>query len=615
LKHGDLCLTRGLCALMLAGHAGLLAWSAYCHSPVFNELGHLPAGLSHLQLGRFDLYTVNPPLVRTVAATSVCLEAPTTDWTRYVSPSTARPEVLVGLDFLQANRPHSFWLYTVGRWMCIPFSVLGGYICFRWANRLYGNTAGLMATALWCACPYVLGHACLMTPDAHAASVGLAAIYLFWRWLLAPCWNHALVAGLVLGLAELTKFTLLVFYPLCLVTWLLYRLSGPQRVPSPRWFRESAQFSALMMLSVLIINLGYCFEGSFQRLGVYRFHSRTLTGARLLADIPADGQNRFTDTWIGELPVPLPMNYLQGIDYQKSDFERGFRSYLHGKWKHGGWWYYYLYSLAVKAPLGTWMLISLAIGVSLLASGYSAPWRDEMALLLPAIAILMLVSSQTGFSAHSRYVLPALPFVFVWASKLGRCVALQQWKMMGIAVAALCWSIGSSLWHFPHNLSYFNELVGGPMNGHAHLLDSNIAWGQDLLYLRKWLDSHPEAAPIHLASFGWVDPRMAEIDSVLPPLGPDRLRHVADTTPDRFGPHPGWYAIDVNHLHSTNDAVVDEHGELSRPANENLNYRYFLHFHPVATAGYSIFIYHIPLNEANRVRRKLGLSDLSEHSE
>ena len=40
------------------------------------------------------------------------------------------------------------------------------------------------------------------------------------------------------------------------------------------------------------------------------------------------------------------------------------------------------------------------------------------------------------------------------------------------------------------------------------------------------------------------------------------------------------------------------------------HYRYFLHFEPIAMAGYSIYIYHITIDEANRVRRDLGLPEL-----
>lgn len=41
-------------------------------------------------------------------------------------------------------------------------------------------------------------------------------------------------------------------------------------------------------------------------------------------------------------------------------------------------------------------------------------------------------------------------------------------------------------------------------------------------------------------------------------------------------------------------------------------YEHFLHFEPVAMAGYSIYIYHITLDDANRVRRELGLPELPE---
>lgn len=37
-------------------------------SPTDDETAHLPAGVSYWQFGRFDLYPVNPPLVKLVAA-------------------------------------------------------------------------------------------------------------------------------------------------------------------------------------------------------------------------------------------------------------------------------------------------------------------------------------------------------------------------------------------------------------------------------------------------------------------------------------------------------------------------------------------------------------------
>jgi hypothetical protein len=347
----------------------------------------------------------------------------------------------------------------------------------------------------------------------------------------------------------------------------------------------------VLLLALYVLNLGYEFEGTLQKLGEYAFVSEALGGRREQSLKQSTVGNRFLNTWLAGVPVPLPSNYVQGIDVQKWDFERKMWSYLRGEWREGGWWYYYLYGLLIKAPLGTWILVLLAIGVGLFGQKYGAGWRQELVLLAPAVVVLTLVSSQTGFNHHVRYVLPALPFVFVWGSKVARAVPLGHQKVAYIATVALLWSIGSSLWIYPHSLSYFNELVGGPFGGHAHLGVSNIDWGQDLFYLTQWLDQHPNARPLGLAyDCPLVDPRILGIEYTLPPQGPDAERYAG---PRLLGPQPGWYAVSVNRIRDR--------------ANQ---YSYFLRFEPVATAGYSIYIYHVRSDEANRVRRELGAPEI-----
>ena len=141
-----------------------------------------------------------------------------------------------------------------------------------------------------------------------------------------------------------------------------------------------------------------------------------------------------------------------------------------------------------------------------------------MVLLVPACAVLIFVSMQTGFSHHLRYVLPIAPFTFIWMSKLAHVfgsegrdtltpdgsheeigVPRQTWLMRCAVAGALGWSVISSLSVYPHTLSYFNELAGGPKGGHWHLGNSNVDWGQDLFYLKDWYDEHPEARPLQLA--------------------------------------------------------------------------------------------------------------------
>ena len=556
----------------------LLAWSSFRHAPVTCELGHLPAGLYHWQSGHFGLYRVNPPLVRTLAALPVLLAMPIYDWRNcYLDPIT-RMELVVGTDFVRANGGRSRLLFFLGRLACIPFTLIGGYFCYRWARQLFGATAGLVACILWSSSPYVLGHGALLTPDVPAAATALVSIYCLWGWLRRPTWTSASAVGLMLGVAELCKFTLLVFYPLLPVLWLSYRLCELKRTGKRvRWLRQLAMLCVMVLISVYVINLGYLFEGSFQSIGDYHFKSRMLSG---WASQPLGEQligNRFTGSCAARIPIPLPRDYVQGIDAQRADFESRMPSYLRGVWSNRGWWYYYLYALGIKQPLGTCCLVVLAVTITVVGvwrkkpsppavppegeasklpslpaplpscrkqqagerMSYSASWRDEMIVLAPLFTIFIFVSSQTGFSIHSRYIIPALPFLFVWMSKVGRvfeiCRSSNRLPMMaGLVVLPIAWSVCSSLAIYPNSLSYFNGLAAvlstsadatyphptrngesrtvmtvisdiidaGPRNGPRHMVDSNIDWGQDLYYLEDWYASHPEARPIRVAYFG-----------------------------------------------------------------------------------------------------------------
>ena len=604
---------------LLSVHAGLLAWMAERNSPTLDEVAHLPAGLSHLQYGNFELYHVNPPLVRTIAALPLLFVDAQTNWQGVQSGPTIRSEFTVGKEFLEANGPRSFWFFTLGRWACIPLSLLGGYICFRWARELYGTVAGLTAAAFWCFSPNVLGNAAMITPDTGGASLGVAAAYVFWHWLRQPAWRTAIVAGLVLGVAELAKSLWIVFFPLWPTLWLISVATVGCTAGRRRLGFQAVQLAAMLLVGLGTLNLGYLGEGTGTKLKDFRFISQALNGKGEAWQVG----NRFENSLLGELPIPFPRNFVRGIDMQRADFERGKTSYLRGEQRFGGWWYYYFYAVAVKEPLGTLLCGLLALGLQFIrtrragpvtatseldlsetipkstprSSLFRADWRDTLAVLAPALVILVLVSSQTGFNRYLRYLLPAFPFVYVWISQVVRNLAGRRW-IAYTAAALLAWTITSSLWVFPHSLSYFNELAGGPTGGPAHLLDANIDWGQDLLNLKRWLDAHPEAKPLRLAYFGFVDPQLAGIEYEVPPPGPSPQG--MSPLLEALGPWPGWQAVSVNYVHG--------YRHYEEPAAW---FTYYQQFQPVARAGHSILIYHITLEEANAVRKRMGLTPLS----
>lgn len=481
--------------LLLGIHAGLLAYSATQHSPTHLEPAFLASGISHWQFGRFELYRVNPPLPRMIAALPVMAWGCKTDWSRYYEGPGSRAEFPVGEDFIKVNGPMSIPLFFMARWACIPFSLIGGYFAYRWANELYGNGAGLVTLFLWTFEPNLLAHAELVTPDCACWSFGIVAGYTFWRWLKQPTWGRALLAGGALGLAELTKLTWIILFGLWPALWLAWIVLGqrasrgaadesPGLEAAPFRRPTFRQLAAILLLAVYVLNLGYAFDGFGTRLKEFQFVSTSLTG-REKAGTPG---NRFRESVLASLPLPLPRQYVLGFDIQRKDLEAfPERSYLRGEWRDGGWWYYYLYGLLVKVPSGVWGLLGMVALVRVTGSQRQFLLCDEVVLLLPAAVLLVIVSSHTTFNIHLRYVFPAVATLLVYLGQSWfRASSSPNASLAKLpTIVLLSYSLFCSLRAYPHHLAYFNEFVGGPRYGSQHLLGSSVDWGQDWLLLLK----------------------------------------------------------------------------------------------------------------------------------
>jgi hypothetical protein len=558
---------------LLSIHSGLLAWRATRDSPNFVELAYLAAGLDDLEYGRYALAKVNPPLVRIVAALPVkILLQPRIERDPLTASANVRPEYGLGEQLLRAHAYHSdaLSIVTVARWACIPFSILGGYVCYAWARALFGTVSGMVSLALWCFSPSILANGAMVTADVPGAAVGVAACYVYWRWVREPTWREASACALILGAAELARTTFVVFVVVLPALWIVWRVTDQTRVGGIQWARQAAQLALILTGALYIVNLGYEFEGSGQPLRAYEFVSEAFGGPKVTRD---GSGNRFAGNWLGRVPLPLPRSYLLGMDLQRKDFENGGGdtwSYLEGEWRQRGWWYYYLWGFCLKGTIGAWLLFLTSFCARFVRLRVIGPgWRDDLFITVPAMALMAVVSSQTGFSCHFRYAIPVLPYIFIWSGSVVGGAGRSRWALRG-ASAALIWSMASSLWIYPHSLSYFNELAGGPSRGSAHLADSSVDWGQDLFYLKHWLDDHPKARPVYLAFYG---PAPELLGVPWRPAPTASQATLAKMSASRRLPS-GCHAISVNHL-----------------LRHWREYRQYLRLRPVASAGYSIKIY------------------------
>ena len=575
---------------MLALHSGLVAWNDVWNSPVIDEVGHLTAGIRIWQTGQFDLYRVNPPLVKMVAALPAVLGHPNYDWSVYADSPRERHEFVVGQDFIRANGEKAFWYFSAGRLCCLPFSWIGALVCFFWAKDLYGERAGLLSALLWYVSPNVLTWAATFTPDVAASSLGLLAAWRFWRWLTSPGWRQAGIAGLALGLAELSKFTRIVLFVAWPAIWVLWWYRGRREPEKLNRSVDGWQLLTILGLGLYLLNLGYGFEGSGTKLGRFVFVSQSLTGLGR-----GEWGNRFNESILREIPVPLPSNYVRGIDLQKVDFEKGMDSYLLGEWRRpGGWWYYYLVCAVVKIPLGIWLLAVVRI-----ISGQACRDSSRMppaALLFPPAIVFVLVSSQTGFSRYFRYVLPCLPFLYVWLSGVLGAGGTRSNRQSVLAALAVLWATGSMFASWPHTLSYFNEAAGGSANGSAVLVDSNVDWGQDLFRARDWIQRHRRPnESVFVMHTGFVSPGMVGIECEWPPAAVS-LKTIESLEPDvlaEMGPRPGLFVVSIH--------------ELERRIAE---YEYLRQADLIDRVGYSMLVYRLDEPHCEAIRQSMQLPPL-----
>jgi 4-amino-4-deoxy-L-arabinose transferase-like glycosyltransferase len=479
-----------------------------------------------------------------------------------------RPWVF-GTDFMRKNASSYDAIFFLGRIPMVLLGLLLGYYVFQWSAALYGSKGGLLSLVLYTFCPNMLAHMRLVTTDMGFTCFAFIATYYYWRSFYSDKKNTWIAAGIFLGLALLSKFTALLLLP---VFGLLLLLGAIQKrtkdaseglstiTPEPPFLQYLGKgilrLGLLILIALFVVNAGYGFKGSFKTLRSMPHKSQLFA------------------TWdrspLNKVPIPLPAEFVQGFDRQKLDAEQGvFLNYLRGKLSNKGWWYYFFYAFFIKTP------IPLLIGILLcLWQGFHfrKPHLDQFFLVLPALAILTVFSFFNEINVGIRYILPVFPFLFVWLGQLGD-LSLKTPVARWIAGALLVTYVFSSLSVFPNYLAYFNAWAGGPENGHRHLLDSNLDWGQDLKRLKSYM-AKEGIEEVGLAYFGHVDPAIYGIN----------YHSIGEN------PESGHIAISANYLYGLPYLIT--YDSPPKPIEPGI-FQWLHDYEPSAHIGHSILIYSI----------------------
>jgi hypothetical protein len=373
-----------------------------------------------------------------------------------------------------------------------------------WARRLYGERAMVLAGWLFALSPNLIAHGALATMELPVTACTTGMTFLFWSFLTTGSRRAFWASAAVGGLAFSCKYTAIVFPPILGAVWWII---GPRHGDAGthglykhtrRVVLNMTAFAVVMLLS------------DFALTG---FATMPLSHSR--GDHPSlagkFGNSLFAImTRLYETPIPQDhVGFATQVHHQMS----GGASYLLGERRMSGWRHYYFVAMAVKVPLGFWLLLA---GRSLMA------WRarrcEETRIgddILPLSIGLFLAITAAGSSRNYglRYLLPLSPLAIVWISRLAERPAEEDrspivggWRawIIGLGMAGQAMALAGI---HPHELTYFNVLGGGPMGGRRILSDSNLDWGQGLIGLARLQRDEPEFRDLTLYYFGDTDPR------------------------------------------------------------------------------------------------------------
>ncbi len=553
--------------------AGLLAFAAQAalasplKSAAFDEEYHVAAGYAYLKTGDFRMSTSHPPLVDALGALPLLfmegLALPTDH------SSWAQDDYFIFSDvFLWQANDNPQQILVNGRLAIITLATLLVAALFVWARQMAGPAAGWIALALAVFEPNLIANGRLLTTDLGLTLFLTLTMWRLWAWQQRPSLCNLLLTGILAGCTMAAKFTGLMVWPMVAGVLVIERLeTGDWR------FWRGRILQSLVSSLFLLILIAYT-----TLWAIYRFDFGPIPGSRF------------------PLPVPAPFYPYSVWDTFMVIEEQPKAAYLLGEVSDRGWWYYFPVALALKTSLPLLGLTAVGLFIAVKDKG----WGKTAVLWLPPL-LFMLLAMTGRITIGYRHILPVVPFLILLAAQVGRRLAIGDWRLRRASnlqslvtnlpiLLLLLWHATGSLRLWPHQEAYFNELAGGPENGRALLVDSNVDWGQDLIALHQLLLERG-IDEVYLSYFGTALPEKYGIR--YRPL-PGFMRFPAGAEVDAYNPYtppPGWYAISATSLRL---GLMLQNTDL---------YAYFQDKEPVACAGYSICLYRVDYPAAMPVDR------------
>jgi Dolichyl-phosphate-mannose-protein mannosyltransferase len=402
---------------------------------VFNhtadEPAHIASGMQWLDKHQYTYEPQHPPLARAAAAVGPYLLGIRSQGT----PGTGlEAESLEGARILYHGHRYDLTL-AMSRLGILPFFWVACLVVYVWGKRYYGTPVAVVSLFFFSFLPPVLAHAGLATTDMALTAFLGAAFLTALRWAEGPTWKNGALFGLCTGLAAISKFSSLVFFPAVVVLAAAGYLVFERPTPS----------SLVKKVKDALPSFGMA----------------VATGAAVIAAV-----YRFSFSAL-----------FAGIRAVEAHNAEGHPTYLLGQRSNTGFWYFYPVLLAVKTPLALLIFLGLALF-------FGVKERSQFRRYWPVLAFaagILVVALFSRINIGVRHILP----VYISFSLVSAAAALKLMErsrertwIRGALGVLLVWFAVSSIRCHPDYLPYTNELAGS--SPEKVIADSDLDWGQDM---------------------------------------------------------------------------------------------------------------------------------------
>lgn len=462
-------------------------------SATWDEPMHLTAGYVALARGDYRVDPSHPPFLRMWAALPLLASAPLNAPTFELRDDTV-VKWLGGTAYTYARAVLYQWndadrLLYRARFMSVVWGVALGMLLFAWTREWLGLRTAAIVLAFYTFSPNLSAHASLVTTDAGVTCFMFGAVYFAWRTARGVTAANVGALAAFTALALVSKFSGLVLLPILAVL-----LAAAVLARSLTLRQASAIVAAVAATSLAAVWAVHAFRyapgpGEW----VFRLHESGAVAPGIATD---------TIAWIDRHRL-VPNAYAQGLLYTMSSL-RGQQGFLAGEYSSDGWWYYFPVAFLIKSRLAHLALLATGLVVYLRRRRHVG--IVNAAFVLAPAGIYLAFAMATGFNIGLRHILPVYPFALMVGAGAIHAMLAARSGAARVALAGIVAGGAIEFWTvYPNELTFFNQLVGGPSNGFRYLADSNLGWGAHLKGLKAWMDGNG-VRHVNLAYFGQADP-------------------------------------------------------------------------------------------------------------